>query len=838
MAITKASAYAWSILDGTNVAITTVDFSNVSEEKGVYPVTFTTAKGTAITINAIVDYNTNVVIDPMVNESIIADDFKLSTDEVLALTDQNVIDKSAAYAWETTEDTKFKGSNLENRNIEITYIDKSKISNTKGVYPVTLATAKGTSITVNAIVGYDNNQVIVDDESIIADNFKLTKAEAQSIDAQIAITKASAYAWSLLDGTNVAITNVDLTKVKAEKGIYPVTFSTSKGTSITVEAIVGYETDTFALIFETNGADSGTIETQYVLYDTLATEPNPKPTKGGHSFGGWYSDPTLITEWSFVTSKMPANDVTLYAKWYPNSYTLSFDTNGAENGSIPSQTVVFDTLANQPSTEPTKAGNTFMGWYSDEGLNSIWNFETNKMPASNQILYAKWSLDTYELSFETNGADIGLIDTQYVLFDTLAIQPKPEPTKLGHTFVGWYSDEDFTSVWDFELNKMPAKNQTLYAKWNANSYSLSFETNGADSGLISNQNVIFGTLATKPEADPNKVGYVFGGWNTLANGLGSTWDFNLNTMPANDLVLYANWIETPYEVTFDLNGYPGSQPSIQLVEAGGLVTQPAMPLVIGYQLNGWYYDTPSGSVEWDFTTDKMPANNLILYADWKINEYTLSFETNEADSGLLESQKVVFNNLAIAPNPEPIKTGYSFGGWYYDQKLTKVWDFTISKMPANDQVLYAKWNANTYKLSFDLNGGTGINPEAQYVLFNEKTVNPGVVQYPGYKFIGWNTTGDISDQLWDFTNNTMPANDVVLYAIYSKEANSNPTTPDNSKPIESEKDIVPVVKKPVQKVEKEKLVETGENTFELFNLGIVMIVLSFFTFIKIKIKNK
>jgi len=150
---------------------------------GTYPVTFTTAKGTSKTVRAIVDHThkPNPNPNPSIYEKIIAEDFKIDADEVATLDDATVISLAHAEAWNTADFT----------DVAITYVDYSNIQATKGVYPVTFATANNTAITVNAIVEYERTPNVNDNEKIIADDFTLTIAQATTLTTTEAIQFAT-----------------------------------------------------------------------------------------------------------------------------------------------------------------------------------------------------------------------------------------------------------------------------------------------------------------------------------------------------------------------------------------------------------------------------------------------------------------------------------------------------------------------------------------------------------------------------------------------------------------------------------------------------------------------
>ena len=209
---------------------------------------------------------------------------------------------------------------------------------------------------------------------------------------------------------------------------------------------------------------------------------------------------------------MPAENVTLYAKWSANNYTISFNSNG---GSLVSSiTQAYGTTLTPPAA-PTKTGHSFGGWYTEAALNNLYEFTT--MPAENKTLYAKWTINSYTISFNSNGGtSVTAITENY----NEAITQPADPTKTGHTFVGWYSNEDLTNAYTFP-STMPAENVTLYAKWNIISYAVHFYS--TESGVT--PKVVFETVyvehgnnATVPEGAPTKAStlyfiYEFSEWS-------------------------------------------------------------------------------------------------------------------------------------------------------------------------------------------------------------------------------------------------------------------------------------------------------------------------------------
>ncbi|OFG63575.1 InlB B-repeat-containing protein [Listeria monocytogenes] len=337
--------------------------------------------------------------------------------------------------------------------------------------------------------------------------------------------------------------------------------------------------------------------TQPVVYQKKINEPT-KPVKDGYTFIGWYDAETGGKKWDFANDLMPANNITLYARYSVKSYTATFDKEGITT----TQTANYDSLLTEPAA-PTKDGYTFDGWYDAETGGTKWNFATNKMPAKNVTLYARFTVKSYTATFDKDGTTT----TQTVNYDSL-IQEPTALTKDGYTFTGWYDAETGGNKWDFAANKMPAKNVTLYARFSTNAYTATFDKEGT----TTTQAVDYDSLLTEP-TEPTKDGYTFIGWYDAETG-GNKWDFATNKMPAKNMTLYARFSLKAYTATFNVE----DTTTTQAVDYDALIEEPTAPTKEGHTFDGWY-DAETGGNKWDFATNKMPANDLALYARFTKN---------------------------------------------------------------------------------------------------------------------------------------------------------------------------------------------------------------------------
>lgn len=423
-----------------------------------------------------------------------------------------------------------------------------------------------------------------------------------------------------------------------------------------------WDAELYSINFDTNGGNS--ISSIQGYFGESIPLPN-NPIRLGHTFEGWYRDSNYNNY--FNLSSFPSMNMTLHAKWLINQYNIQFITNGGNT--IQSQTKNYNVSLSIPT--PTKVGHSFAGWFTDVGLTQT--FTLTNMPAQNFTLYAKWIINQYIITFNTNG---GIIETEqtneYGSELTLLT-----PTKLGHTFVGWFTDINLSQA---APATMPAQDITLYAKWNINQYTITFVTN--DENPISNETYYFGQPLTLPT--PTKPSHTFFGWFT---------DIHLSqaapaTMPAQALTLYAKWVIF-YTITFNTNG--GNTISDETYYFADALTLPT-PTKQGYTFAGWFTDIDFSQA----APATMPAQDITLYANWSINQYTISFNTNGGST--IVSITGNFGDSVIVPS-NPTKEGHSFQGWYSDASLT-IPTTILSHIPSFNIVYFAKWITLTYTVTW------------------------------------------------------------------------------------------------------------------------------------------
>jgi uncharacterized repeat protein (TIGR02543 family) len=201
-------------------------------------------------------------------------------------------------------------------------------------------------------------------------------------------------------------------------------------------------------------------------------------------------------------------------------YTVSFDSKG---GTAVDDIITATGSAITKPTDPTKTNYAFSGWYKDAGFASAWNFSTDKVTA-NTTLYAKWTINSYTVTFNSNGGStVGSVTANY---NTTITKPT-DPTKTGYTFAGWYKNSALTTAWNFSTDKVTAAT-TLYAKWTINKYTLSVSSNNTSYGTVTGAGTYDYNSSATLKATP-KAGYRFVRWleGTTTVSTNSTYSFTV-----------------------------------------------------------------------------------------------------------------------------------------------------------------------------------------------------------------------------------------------------------------------------------------------------------------------
>ena len=351
----------------------------------------------------------------------------------------------------------------------------------------------------------------------------------------------------------------------------------------------------------------------------------------------------------------------------------------------------------------TRAGYTQVGWSTVDGGEKVYDFKDIYTKNEALTLYPVWNTNKYTITFDTNGgSEIAPITQDY----GTEITVPDNPTRKGYTFKGW--DKEIPET-------MPAENITVKAQWEINQYTITFDTNGGSEIAPITQD--YGTEITAPD-NPTRKGYTFRGWDKEIP----------KTMPAENIKVKAQWEINQYTITFDTNGGSEIPPITQ--NYGTEITAPDNPTRKGYTFRGWDKEIPK----------TMPAENIKVKAQWEINQYTITFDTNGGSEIAPITQD--YGTQISAPD-NPTRKGYTFKGW--DKEIPET-------MPAENITVKAQWEINQYTIAFDTNGGSEIAPITQD--YGTEITAPDNPTRKGYTFKGWDK--EIPE--------TMPAENITITA--------------------------------------------------------------------------
>ena len=303
------------------------------------------------------------------------------------------------------------------------------------------------------------------------------------------------------------------------------------------------------------------------------------------------------TQWDAI-SKGSNNDV-LEKHLVCNTLEATFTADGITFAQP--QTIDRGEKFTEPA-EPPKENHTFAGWYNGD---EPFDFDADTTNAPNVLnLVAKWDINKYTVKFVSDYgsfADQTIEHGKPIKTDELTI-----PDVAGYTFGGWYADEKH--ITEFDFTKPIKSNTTVYAKWTANDYEVSFITEHGDAPA--SQNVKYNGTAH----DPGKLtaeGYTFDGWYADA---AYSKKFDFNTQITHDTKVYAKWTAKDYEVSFITEH--GDAPASQNVKYNETADDPGKLTEDGYTFIGWYTDD-THTTKFDFSTPI--TGDTKVYAKWEKN---------------------------------------------------------------------------------------------------------------------------------------------------------------------------------------------------------------------------
>lgn len=537
----------------------------------------------------------------------------------------------------------------------------------------------------------------------------------------------------------------------------------------------------------------GTPASQTVPYNTAAADKSGWAAGDtgkipGYRFDGWYTAPNGGNKYDFNTPL--TGNVTVYAHWVGNGYTVRFAGNGATGGGTPDQAFQYNIGQNLHRNGFVRDGYTFTGWKRADNQQAYgdgqWVTNLTTQPNGIVTMVAQWSANEAHIRYNPNppagktAGGQGTPNWDGHTGDTPTIGQNGW-TIDGYTFAGWATSPDGSGARYAPGARWTANGTlTLYAQWTPGQASLTYDGNGATGGKTDPQT---GKTDEKINVRDNgftRDGYTFVTWNTQADCKGNAVKPNSEWTLRGSSTLYACWAGNAQTLTYHGNGATGGNTAAQSGKTGDELTTNAN----GFTRDGYTF------VRWDTAKDgsgtaygegkngvsqyvMKPAGND-LYAIWQANPASIRYRDDYGATGSTpDTTGVTGQNVTIAQNGFT-RPGYTFTGWARDRRtdpsLQPGGRYTLTP---GTTTLWAQWKADPAHLIYNSNSGsTSQTRRTDGVVDQTLTVIANPFTRSGYTFTGWNTQADGRGKAYAAGNGfrlvadakSNPVNTSVLYA--------------------------------------------------------------------------
>lgn len=575
--------------------------------------------------------------------------------------------------------------------------------------------------------------------------------------------------WTARDDTSYTVEHYD----QNADGTYPakpsrteaLTGTTAAQVTAEAKALEHYHVDegnSSAVLTGTVAADGSLVLKRYYARDTFALtfvngEQRDTDTK---RWGAAIVVPSLkktgyTLSWDKeIPAAMPTEDSTFTAVWTVKQYTLTFNTDGGSE--IAPITQDYGTAVTAPA-DPTRTGYTFSGW--DKAI-------PETMPAENTTITARWSVNRYTITFDTNGGSaVSAITKNY----GAAVSAPTAPTKTGYTFAGWQlGDAPYT------FSTMPAESITLTARWTARDdteYTVKHYLQNADNDeykLQATETLSGTTGAATAAAAKGKAGD-YAHFTAKA--------FEQGAIAADgSTVVEIYYDRDTFTITFDANGgtVDGEETSKKTLRFGSTLGG-ITPRRLGFAFGGWYTDTDAAT-----KVTAVPAESVTLHAMWTASQINYTVRHYQQDTTgtyvLMETQDTLSAPAGTQLTLETLmKSKYELGTWGSGggYAYATIGSDTATAKQAETVELLEETTINLYyerkqfTLTWMFEGGTVTN-EDEYthsglIYYGTPIVEPKLTKF-GYRFFNWAYKDNGNTQ---YVDSTMPAKDKTYKAEWS-----------------------------------------------------------------------
>ena len=478
----------------------------------------------------------------------------------------------------------------------------------------------------------------------------------------------------------------------------------------------------YTATFDVNGGKPLASETQNVTYDSPFVPAAAK--RDGYTFVGWKDDDgnvfKSLAQWKYDYP------VTLTAQWSLNTYEIIYNLNGGTNNknNPATYTIESDTVT---LVTPARTAYSFAGWFTDRNFtNEITEIVAGSF--GNKTVYAKWTPVVYDIIYELDGGANDENNPTTYTVETPTIEFFA-PSKTGYTFNGWYAEKDFSGDNVTELPQSSYGNVTLYAKWTANKYTITYIdtkliTDATDATTVNSSS---SRLSVTTKNEPTSIYAIVG-----ENG--------------NHAVYYAN--SYSYNRSFII--------TIVNLSTGKTLKARTTCSASGYS-KVEFYASVGDVIEIVIEKDSSYSSDAYVYFEGFTVKTAAALVYSKGETYV---QSVTYDKNYDLINYE--RTGYVKTGWFNgDEKFDGgVWNLT------DDVTLYADWQIITYNITYVLNGGETIGENSTEYTIESQDIT--LADPTGkHTFIGWYKDEALKEKITIITNRSF--GDITLYADWQHE---------------------------------------------------------------------
>ena len=475
----------------------------------------------------------------------------------------------------------------------------------------------------------------------------------------------------------------------------------------------------------------------------------------------WWTPDLLVT--------MPHENKTSTVVWSENHYTIEYDANWWVWETPMQSNIGYTDHISLTWNQFTRVWYYFAWWSITKDWEVIY-WDTAAVSGltwvNNAIvkLYAHWEASWYTVTFDANSWDVS--ETwKNVIYDG-PYWTLPEAYRIWYTFNWWYTDKVSWVEITGNTKVTRAEDHTLYAHWIANKYIVTFNANGWVVSQSTGEVVFDEEYWVLPT--PTRIWYTFVWWYTEEPDSVKVTK-NTKVTRAEDHILYAHWTANKYIVTFNANEWVVSQSTGEVTYNQSYWVLP-IPTREWYSFSWWYTQAEG----WEFitwTTTVTRTENHTLYAQWKANTYTVTFDANSWDVSEASRQVTFDDEYWVLP--VATRTWYTFQWWYTEKDGWDNITWTTKVRTASNHTLYAHWLENLYTIKFNANGGVwGMSSMTDIKYTDEVKLTKNTFTRNGYQFNWWSMESDwaiVYDDEQEVTKLTGENNAIVtLYAIWQK----------------------------------------------------------------------